>query len=349
MENPKIIKSFILVALFILFGILFWMGLADIYLYGNFSASSFVLLTIFLLVFVILFLFLSLLLENRRMVLLSYLFVLLGFFIFFRFNYWLVIGLAVVFVAFVLSRTLIQKERKNRLRISLRRVFGRGLPWTLTLLALFIGLVSYFHPPILIEEDEIILPSQVSTWLIKPLAGTLSKVLPIIDKKTTVDEALSLTLATERTDLFSFSPELLKELKEISIEDLDLKDLIKNPKVAETFKQEVIEQAEKINPELLIQQRDELAKTFGISLTGKETISDLINKTINAKIKEAIGSAAGALPIISVVLTFIGLRLFFIPFGWLAILLSLLIFHFLRFLKFVKIEKVMKEGEDVSF
>jgi len=356
--NLKIIKTFILSVLLILFAALFWKGLADIYLHGNLLVSSFIWFSASLILFVVFFLFLSLLVEKKLIVFVIYLFSLSTFFIFFsapkadqpgagQYYYFISAGLAVLFIAFILSRTLIQKERNERLKISMHSVFKVGLPWIMTMLALFIGLVGYFHPLTPTDKNEINLPPQILDWLVKPLAGTLSKTLPMLSEKTTIDEALALSTATKNLDLISLSPSLLAQLKGKNIKDLSPAQLMKDPVIAKILQEEAAKQVKKIDPQVLAQQRNDLAKTLGISLAGKETMSEVINKIINAKIRDLVGPAIGVLPFISAILIFVVLRLIFIPLGWLIILLALLIFQLLRIFKFVKIEKVMKEGEDV--
>lgn len=347
MNSSKVIKTFILAFLVILLGALFWKSLAGVYLKGDLSVTSLIWFGASLLLFLVFLLFFSLLVEKKLIAFLIYLFSLATFFIFFPFNYWLAVGLTVLFVAFILSRVLIQRERNERLKISMRSVFKVGLPWTMTMLALFIGFVGYFHPLTPTDKNEINLPSQILNWLVKPLAGTLSKALPMLSENTTIDEALATSVATQNIDLVSLSPALLAQLKGKNIKDLSPAELMKDPAIAKILQAEAAKQAKKINPQVLAQQRNDLAKTLGISLTGKETMSDVINKIINAKIKDMVGPAIGVLPFISAILIFVVLRLVFIPLGWLIILLALLIFQFLRIFKFVKIEKVMKEGEDV--
>lgn len=344
MNSSKVIKSFLLAFLLILISALFWKGLADIYLHKNLSVSSFIWFGVSLVLFVIFFLLFSLLVDYKITFVIIYVLSLLTFFIFFPINNYLFIGLAVVLLAMILSRVLIQKERNERLKISLRSVFRAGLPWMMTILALFIGFLGYLYPLTPTDKNEINLPPEILNLFVKPLTRTLSKTLPMLDEKTTIDEALALNITTQNIDLTSLTPELIAQLKGKNIKDLNPTELLKNPAIAEILKK----QAARVSSATLTQQRNDLAKTLGISLTGKETISDVINKIINAKIKDFVGPAIGVLPIISAVLTFFVLRLIFIPFGWIIILLALLIFQLLRAFRFVKIEKVMKEGEDVS-
>jgi len=344
MNNLKVIKSFILSFLLILSSALFWKGLADIYLAHNLSASSFIWFGVNLILLVIFFLFFSLLVDERLIFLVIYPLSLLSFFIFFPINFYSLIGLIVLFGAMILSRILMQKERRERLNISVRAVFKNGLPWLMTILALFIGFLGYFYPLTPIDKNEINIPPEILNIFVKPLTNMLGKTLPMLDEKTTIDQALAMNVATQNIDLVLVSPELLAQLKGKNIKDLSPGELLKDPEIAKILKK----QSEKINTPTIEEQRRDLAKTLGLDLIGNETMSDVINKIVNVKIKDIFGPTIIILPVISAVLTFITLRIVFIPLGWLVIFLALLIFHFLRAFKFVKIEKVMKQGEDVS-
>lgn len=343
MSNLKIIKSFILAFLLILSSALSWKGLADIYLHDNLSVSSFIWFGLSLVLFVVFFLFFSLLVDYKIIYLIIYPLSLLTCFLFFPCSLYLIIGLVVFYGAMILSRILMQKERKERLNISVRGVFKNGLPWLMTILALLIGLISYLYPLTPGSKNETNLPPAILNLFIKPLAGTIGNILPMVDENTTIDQALAMSTVTQSANLISLSPELLAQLKGKNIKDLNPSELLKDPKIAEILKN----QAKKVSSVVVTQQRNDLAKTLGISLTGKETMSELMSKVVNAKIKEMLGPTIGALPIISGILIFLVLRLIFIPLGWLVLLLALLIFQLLRIFKFVKIEKVMKEGEDV--
>lgn len=344
MTTSKVIKTFIFSVLLIISAVLFWQSLANVYLKGNLNANSLLWLGIWLLVFLTFFLIFSLLVETKGIFLLIYSLILVSFFLFFRFHYYLLIGLAILFLIFIISRVLIQKERNERLKISLRAVFKRGLTLIFLFLALFMALLSYFYPLIKIDEKGINLPPQILEWVLKPLGGTLNKTLPFFDPKMTINEMLSTGLATEKLDLTSLSPELIKKFQGKDLKELNPQELLKDPEIAELLKK----QAKKIDPKILAQQRNEMAKGLGIELKGDEKISEVINKLVNKQLQSLFGSYLKYLPIISAILTFLVLTSIFVPFSWVVVAISLLIFQIFLIFRVVRIEKVMKEGEDVS-
>jgi len=339
----KIVKIFIFIALLLISAFLFWRKLSQIFLKGNFSWQSLLWFGIWFLFFLVFWLFFSLLVELKAICFLVYLVVLAIFFLFFPFHYYLLIGLTVLFLTFIISRALMQKERNSRLKISLKAIFKSGLKLNLFFFALFFSLLAYFYPLLKIDERGINLPPQVLTWIMKPLSGTISKFLPIFDLETTIDETLAITTVIQKPDLSKFSPELIKKFKGKDFKKIDPQEILKDPEIAEILK----EQAKKVDPKFLTQQRSELAKNLGIELKGDEKIVEVINQLASKQLQNLLGPYLKYLPIISAILIFIILSTIFVPFSWLVFLVTLLIFQIFLIFRFVRIEKVMKEGEDV--
>ncbi len=348
MSKSSTIKVFIFFTLVLISAFLFWQRLANVYLKGDLSTNSFIWFGVSLLAFMVFFLFFSLLVENKGVFLLIHSIVLAGFFIFFRFNPWLAIGLVILFAAFILSRSLMQKERNECLKISLRRIFQNGLKLTLLFLALFLGLLAYFYPLVKIDERGINLPPKILELVLKPLSKTTGGALPFFEPEMTIDEMIVATLSTEKIDLTSLTPEMIKKFQGKNLKEMNPQELLKDPEIVEFLKQEAKKQAKKIDPKILAQQRNEMAKNLGIELKGDEKIVEVINKLASQQLQSLLGPYLKYLPIISAVLTFLVLTSIFVPFSWIVILVSLLIFKILLVFRVVKVEKVMKEGEDVS-
>ncbi|MFN3301490.1 MAG: hypothetical protein ACK413_00470 [Patescibacteria group bacterium] len=340
MSKSSIIKIFIFAVLLLIFAFLFWRQLADIYLKRNLHWRSLLWLGIWLLIFLVFWLIFSLLVESKMICFSIYLLILAIFFLFFNFHYYLLIGLVVLFVGFVISRALIQKERNNRLKISLNSIFKSGLKLNLFFLALFLSLLSYFYPLVKSDELEINLPPKVLSWISKPLTKTFSG----FDPEMTIDEMLKVSVVIEKPDLTAFPPELIKKFKDKNLKSFNPQELLKDSEIAEIIK----DQAKKVNPQIINKERDELAKKLGLTLTGNEKLSEVIGKLVNKKLKELLGSYSKYLPIISAILIFLVLKIIFVPFSWLVILITLLIFLIFLIFRLVRIEKVMKEGEDIK-
>lgn len=338
MPPSKIVKIFAFAVLWIISAILFWQSLAKIYLEKDLKADSFAWLGGWLLVFLVFFLIFSFLVEKKEIFLLICSIVLLIFFLFFPFHDYSLIGLIILFLVFVISRALMQKERNERLKISLLPVFKRGLKLTLFFLAIFFAFLSYLYPLIKINEREISLPPKILEWILKPLNSSLSKTLSFFDKKTTINEIIAINTIIEKPNFLSSSPEILKK-----IQGKDLKEIFKNQEIAEILKKE----SKKINPQIIEREKNELAKSLGIEINGNEEIGEVINKLVNKQLQNALGPYLKYLPLILAVFVFVSLEIIFIPFSWLVILVTLFIFQILLIFRLVKVEKVMKEGEDI--
>lgn len=241
-----------------------------------------------------------------------------------------------------------QKERKNRLRFSLHLVLKSGTSLVLTYFALFIALVSYFYPLIKIDEKGINLPPKVLEFVLQPLIKNLSGTLPFFDPEMTIDEMLSLEGMTERFDPASLPSDILEKFKGEDIKQINPQEVLKDPAVIEFLRSEVQKVSKKIDPKILAGQRSEMAKNLGIELRGDEKMVDIINKLANEKLKGIVGPRIKYFPIISAVLSFFLLRIIFIPFSWLVLTVSFVIFQFFLLFRIVWKEKVIKEGDDVG-
>jgi len=344
MFKPSTIKVFILAVLVIVSAFLFWQNLANVYLKGNLNTNSLFWLGIWLLFFLVFWLFFSLLVESKAICFVIYLAILAIFFLFFSFHYYLLVGLVVLFLIFIVSRALMQKERNERLKISLRAVFKSGLKLILLFLALFLGLLAYLYPLIKIDEKNINLPPQILAWVAKPFGGTISKTLPFFEAEMTIDEMLSTSLVMEKLDSNPLSPELIKKIQNKNLKETDLQELLKDPEVVDILRS----QAKGVDPKVLAKQRNELAKKLDIELRGDEKIVEVIHKLASKQLQSLLGPYIKYLPIISAALIFIVLTSIFFPFSWIVILVASFIFMILKTFRLVRIEKVMKEGEDIK-
>ncbi len=345
MPSSKTIKVFILSVLILAITFLLWQKLNHTFLKQDFSWRSLIWLGIWLFLFLVFWLIFSLLVP-KSIAIITYFFSLAIFFLFFKFHYYLLIGLVILFLIFILSRSLMQKERNERLKISLIMIFKKGMPLMTTFLAFFFALISYFYPLTKIDKEGINLSPQILEMILKPLKRTIVKVLPFFELEMTIDEMVKINLALEKIDLDNLSPEIIKNKKfqGKNLKEINFDELLKDPEINNLVKK----QAENIDPKDLAQKRNELAKNLGIELKGNEKIAEVINKLANKQLTRLFGPYLKYLPIISAIFVFFVLRIIFIPFSWLVLFFSLLIFQILILFHFVRIEKVMKEGEDIS-
>jgi hypothetical protein len=90
--------------------------------------------------------------------------------------------------------------------------------------------------------------------------------------------------------------------------------------------------------ELVAHQRDQLAKQYGIELTGNERIGDVLNRAIIDRLQEILGPYAEFLPFISALAFFFAFKAFTFPLYFLTVLCVSLLIKFLRALTIIKSE-----------
>lgn len=341
MEKRKIIKTFIFSILLLFTSALFWLNLSNLYLKGDLSKRSLILTTVSFLFFLVFLLIFSLLVENKGIFLLISLLSLSNFFLFFKFHYYLLIGLFIVFLSFVFARFLIQKERNERLKISLRSIFRNSLKLILFFLAGFFALLSYFYP--LIKINNFNLSPKTFDFAKKFLIKNEN--LNFFDLEENIDEILAMKLAFERINWAKFSPEIFKKIQGKKISEISFEEILKDPEISQILKEE----AKKIEPSLIAKERDKLAKSLNVEIKENEKVFEIVNKLINKRLNDLLGPYLKYLPIISAISLFLFLEIIFVPFSWLVMIFIILIFQILLIFRIVKIEKVMKEGEDFKF
>lgn len=371
MTLPKV-KILIFALLMFLVTIYFWWQLSLFFSQGFADLKHLLYLAISWLIFLVLTLLFFVLVESRNTIYLTYILGLACFFLFFPFSISGVIGqvdilnnissgalttviyitcLFVFLILLIIGYELIMKERYERLTLSLRKIWKRGLPLIILGLSLIISVVYYFNPLLNLEQEQIHIPPQVFTFLMKPLGGIIGNMLPFYDPDMTIDEILTAGTMMEGGAMPSFeyiSPELMEQLGSIDLENLDINELLENPEIGGLIKQEMSSQTEKVDPSILQAQRAELEKSLGITIQGDETFDILLARIVNSKLKDFIGPYAKEISIGIAVALFLALRLIAKLFSFVIIILSRIFFNVLLLLKLIQKDQVMREGEIIK-
>ncbi len=259
------------------------------------------------------------------------------------------ISLLVFLLLLVIGYELILKEKKERLNLNLQKIWKRGLPFVILGLSLMIAVVYYFNPLLKFDQEEIEIPPQVFSFFLKPFSSLTSKVLPFYSPDMTIDEILTTGSMFEggggAPALGNISPELLKQIDLIDLENLDINQLLKDPLIGELLRQEMSQQTQKIDPAFLKQQRGNLEKTLGISLEGNETFDLVLAKIVNNTIKGFVGPYGKEISIGIAFALFFVLRLLGKILSFPIIMLSRLFFYALLLLKLITKEQVTRWGE----
>ncbi|MGC9048800.1 MAG: hypothetical protein ACP5IX_01080 [Patescibacteria group bacterium] len=311
---------------------------------------SFLLFLIFLLLFYILS-------ENRGAVYLT-IFLLTLCFIFIylwqmgikSFNFYFLVLMFIFLILLIAAYELINLEKEDRLKLSLGRIWKRSLSLIIISLTLFICLIYYFHPLLKISQEKIELPPQLIKWLMKPMAGVFSKMLPFYNPEMTIDEMLAIGILTsdQKNLIQLLGPEILSKIPQEKLITGDFNELLKDPQIKALIEQQLIKESKNINQRLVTQERNEFARSLGIKLSGKETMDEVLSKLINSKLKEFIGPYYKYISLGIVVILFFLLKFIFDLVGLIAVIFAQLFFTILRAVKIVEIVKVTKEGEAIK-
>ncbi|OPL12022.1 MAG: hypothetical protein AVO34_02070 [Firmicutes bacterium ML8_F2] len=144
------------------------------------------------------FLGLSWLITKSRAVLLTNLAIaLICFFLSFGFNFEYLIIVVVSFLLFVFGSCQAINEKKDRVKIKVKRIFKRGLPMVLTGLCLLIAAAYYFSPLALQGENEIEIPR---SWFDKIIVPALNIFGEQTDNSLMMDSQLKSQLENQLKD-----------------------------------------------------------------------------------------------------------------------------------------------------
>jgi len=97
--------------------------------------------------------------------------------------------------------------------------------------------------------------------------------------------------------------------------------------------------------EIIADQRNELAKRYGIQVKGGERLADVLHRTITTKVGEILGPYARFLPFLSALTFFFALRVLTFPLYFIVVVIVALLITFLHAVKIIKSEKKQIEVE----
>lgn len=358
-------KQIVLGVKIVLFGALSWFFLHQLF-YAGIDKTFLILAVLGLLFWGILICLGSLLIDKRIVLYLAFALSLLSFFIFFRggeavpgqfreaFYYFIV--LVLIFLALLIYRARVKHEKEARTKLHFWRILKRGLSLTFTLVCLLIALVYYFSPSLGgISEMEFEVPRGIFDVVLKPLSELIQTRLPLYSPDMSIDELLtmfSVTVGEEGLSGLSFepSPELYRIIQSrgISIETLDLNQLLKDPKIAELLQEEIKKQTDSLSSDQLIQQRAEFSDKLGIEIKGGENLNDVLYKLVNAQINAAGGPYKRYIPIALAVGLFFTLRILTIILIPIIILFSIFIIKILIAVGFARINIKPMKAEGIE-
>ncbi len=207
----------------------------------------------------------------------------------------------------------IRSEYGSSITFSASKTLKAGVPIYFTALSLVIALFYYQN---IIGRDrpaENIIPRAAIDLSLRALSGAVSDLrgIPPTDSLMTVDEFLARNLESQ-LQAQGGSPRAAPQ-KEIA--------------------------------QLVAEQRNELAKRYGIEVKGGERLADFLHRTITEKVRELLGPYARFLPFLSALAFFFALRTFAFPLYFIVVGLTALLIALLRAATIIKSEKRSIEVE----
>lgn len=210
----------------------------------------------------------------------------------------------------------IRKEHLLSLGFSTSKILKAGLPLFFTVASLIVSVFYFVGLDDPQKAASAVIPRTVSDLAIRAFSGPLKQATGFaeIDPDMTVDELLKAG-------------------------------------VREKFKAEGVllsRGTERGLTEVLAHQRDQLAKQYGIELTGNERIGDVLNRAIIDRLQEILGPYAEFLPFISALAFFFAFKAFTFPLYFLTVLVIHLLIKSLRALTIIKSETRQIEVEHLT-
>jgi hypothetical protein len=334
----------------VLASILFWGFLFLFFTLAN--LQNLIYLSAGWLVFLIFFLLFCLLINNRNVIYLTLIISVSFFFFFFLpkeqtiFCLYLT-GALIFLLLIVIGAELMLKEKEQRLKISLRKTWKRGLPLIITALSLIIALVYYFNPLIRIGQEKIEIPTKFFGLILKPTSGLVSRIIPFYDPEMTVDQILSAALVLQGGEGISSQDIPADLLEKISPGEngFDVNILLQDPEIMSLVQQA----GQGIDENLLAEQRKQLSESLGVKLAGDETMDVVLANIVNTRINSFVGPNTRVISLAIAIALFFLLKLVGKLLGIVAVILSRMIFSLLRIFKIAKIQQEMKLGEVIKF
>jgi len=210
----------------------------------------------------------------------------------------------------------IRNEYAFSIAFSTGKTLKAGLPIYFTALSLIMAI--FYYQQIVGQEHpaENIIPRAAIDLSLRVLAGAVSDLhgIPPADSVMTVDEFLAQNLEGQ----------------------------LKTQGIAATAanKKEIAT--------LVAEQRNELAKRYGIRIQGGERLADVLHRTITEKVQELLGPYAQFLPFLSALAFFFALRTLSFPLYFIVVGLTALLITLLRTTTIIKSEKRSIEVERLT-
>ncbi len=219
------------------------------------------------------------------------------------------LAISVLFIIYAVWR--IKTEAEHSLGFSATKFLKAGLPIYFTIVSLLISM--FFFSQIGEDEDRVfatLLPKSAIEIAIGPLQSLMG--LSAAKPNSTIDEA--------------FTELIIEQLKSQGIKNVPQSELAR----------------------LLRDQREELSKSFGLKLSGKERISDILYEFISRRFRELLGPYKEYLPYASTIAFFFAFKALTFPIYYLTLLITFILIRIMVAVTILKREKIQIEVERLT-
>lgn len=225
------------------------------------------------------------------------------------------VGAAALLALFAARR--IHQEYLFSLDFSIAKILKAGLPIYFTAIALVVSVLYYGTVTDREKAISSVIPRGAVELGIRALSGAVGDLdkIPGEDPVITVDEFLAGNLRRQMGE--QGVPENAANTREVA--------------------------------ELLAQQRNELARRYGIPIQGGERLSDVLHRTITARVQDLLGPYARFLPVLSAAAFFFAFKAFTFPLYFASLILTALLIKLLAALSIVKRTQETVAVERMSF
>ena len=354
--------------------VIFWYTLNNLFLWREgrilpdfiYTLISFSLFFIFSVIYL-------LLVDDRKIVMLSSFFINFSFLVFFlrADGIWVslpaiisyIILTFVLFGIYNLTNKNILYDRKNSIVFHPARSALKAGPALLIVFALLLSVLFYFNFPLMDKEGKIEIKEPLLEKLTKPFGGAINRYIPIYDMDMRVDEFIVLTsiigLPFARSeeegemrppvDIEETSEEIINYLNSKGIYDLEEINFIEYLREDEEFRALFIEEIKKLtsqtNPYLMNKYRKNLSENWGIEINSEDRMGEVFTTLANSRINQVPENIRNLILIFPSIILFGILEVVFLVLNFIYSFICwvlLIVFYKSKFYHFRKI-KVEKE------
>lgn len=373
----KIIKASCFSLFCFFLSVIFWYLLKKFFLWEEgrilldfiYAFISFSIFFIFSMIYLVL-------IDNRKIVLLSSFFAIFSFLVFFlrKGGIWVsmpaiicyTIFAGVLFVIFNSTNKNLIYERKNSIVFHPGKSILKAAPVLLVIFAILFSVIFYFNFPFMDKEGKIIIKEEYVEKLTKPFGEAINRYIPIYDLEMSVDEFIVLTTfiglpfasGEEGEEIRPPVPmekppeEILNYLRDKGIYNLEEVDFMQYMREDEEFRNLFIDEIKKLaqqaNPYLMNKYRQNLSESWGVELNSEDRMGEVYTRFINSKINEIPENIRSLLLLIPTLSLFGILQITFIILGFVFSFICWVLLIIFYKSKFYHYRKVQVEKEEIE-